>query len=218
MEYLNFREIASAARKKSGTPKPQTSTIANGLKWQGSRDSKVPTEFGKLKWKDRSSTTGNDSDWLSLRKDAADKWIDNLAKHYKEVYVISRKYRAEKKKKLDLFPEREAYLRKVGYVQMDREWWKERRADRKYTAAVARRRDVDNQILAKYARRKNDFPGRQVAKSKTRTAREKRIIAAMREYSGSLNRNGHPWLRPLRKLADMPDITVTERRNLWPLV
>ena len=103
--------------------------------------------------------TGNGDDWLSLPKHIAEKWIDNLAAHWEAVYERGRKRRAEKQRKLKLFPEREAYLRRVGYARMSREWWAERRAAQDYAPDVAERRDVDNQILAKYQRRKDEFPG-----------------------------------------------------------
>ena len=159
-EFMNFREIAQAARKRAGTRHPSTSSIANGLLWQGRETSQVPTEFGALAWTDLSSETGSDDDRLSLPKHIADKWVDNLATHWKAIKERDREYREEKRRKLNLFPKREAHMRRVGYDRMSREWWAERRDDQNYTPDVARRRDVDNQILAKYQSRKDEFPGK----------------------------------------------------------
>ena len=41
------------------------------------------------------------------------------------------------------------------------------------------------------------------------------ILDAIKIYEGPrLNRTNWPWLRPLRKLAELPDITSEERRRL----
>ena len=40
-----------------------------------------------------------------------------------------------------------------------------------------------------------------------------RIIAAVRSFTGRKTRSGKPWLRPLRRHADMDDITGRERDN-----
>ena len=56
-----------------------------------------------------------------------------------------------------LLKERFAYLQKVGYDQMNREWWAE--CGKEHSEAVKIRRDIDNQILAKYDKRKDEFPG-----------------------------------------------------------
>ena len=49
--------------------------------------------------------------------------------------------------------------------------------------------------------------------------RDQRIVEAMRSYTGTRSwRHGWPWLRKLRRHAEMPDITSKERKRLWPLV
>ena len=53
---------------------------------------------------------------------------------------------------------------------------------------------------------------------RVRNDRDRRILAAMRTYTGKLDwRKNWPWLRPLRKHAGMPDITAADRRRLWPV-
>ena len=158
-EYMNAREIARTAQRQVRGRHPSVPSVFNGLKHQGKETSQVPTEFGRLEWIDRSAITGDGDDWMSLPKHIAEKWIANLVAHWAVVYTESRARRAEKAKVRRLFPQRMAYLRRVGYDQMDREWWQGRRADQGYTPDVARRRDVDNQILNKYRKAKADFPG-----------------------------------------------------------
>ena len=46
--------------------------------------------------------------------------------------------------------------------------------------------------------------------------RDDQIIDAMKNYTGKrTKRQGWPWLVPLRKQANMPDITSSDRRRLW---
>ena len=161
-EYMNAREIARTAQRQVQGRHPSVPSIFNGLRHQGKETSQVPTEFGRIGWVNRSAETGEDDDWLSLPKHIAEKWIANLVAHWTAVYTESRARRAEKAKVRRLFPKRMEYLRRVGYEQMDKEWWQGRRADQNYTPDVARRRDVDNQILAKYRSRKDEFPGGEV--------------------------------------------------------
>lgn len=42
-----------------------------------------------------------------------------------------------------------------------------------------------------------------------------RIVGAIQSYTGRRTKAGSPWVRPLRKHADMPDITVAERDEAW---
>ena len=119
-----------------------------------------------------------------------------------DAWALYRKGRAAKMRKLSLFPIREAHLRRVGYAVMSREWFAEKK-----TPANADRRDVDNQILAKYQRRKGELPGGQTQ------AQPSPPPALPKDYQTSAGlgdaRSVRLSLKPRRGVFQQVDITKT---------
>ena len=95
--------------------------------------------------------------YRTLSLDDGETLIELMKEHASEKrsdWDRQKKAKAEQKR---VFAVRFAYLEKVGYDRMNREWWADR--GKPHTDADRLRRDVDNQLLAKYSRQRRDFPG-----------------------------------------------------------
>ena len=65
----------------------------------------------------------------------------------------------------------------------------------------------------------NFLKGHPFPTEKEEATRDDKIVEAMQTYSGKrVKRTGQPWIRLLRIHANMPDITTSDRRRLWPRV
>ena len=175
--YKHFREIALEIRKRSGCSKPREHTVANFLPskrlydtgkralsihgynptWLMPVDVKYwifPPKPNGVFWR---TGTGE----LSLTTTQAESLISAAVPYYSSLQTGWDAEKIRRNKINNLFPQREAYLRKVGYQAFNKEWWDGRLPGGVgYTSEVAIQRDIDNQILVKYLRTKNDFPGR----------------------------------------------------------
>ena len=155
--WMSFREIASEVRKQAKCRKPSEVYILKRLESGAINDQwLVPDSIKPLRWIDHPTDDFGNSDW-ALPKRLALLWIAELVLYYTALQAEwdeRKKFKATQKR---LLVERFAYLKRVGYAQMDREWWAER--GKPHSEAIKIRRDIDNQLLAKYSRRRYEFPG-----------------------------------------------------------
>ena len=160
--WMSFREVAAEVRKQAKCRKPTSTYLLKRLE----RDAPngqwlVPDSIRPLRWVDHPTDGIGNSTW-ALPMLHARMWIDRMVPYYRALQAQWDERRAFKATQKRLLSERFAYLQQVGYDQMNLEWWAER--GKEHSEAVRIRRDIDNQLLAKYKSRQHEFTGGQEAK------------------------------------------------------
>ena len=156
--WMSFREVAAEVRKQAKCRKPNSVYLLKRLDPKALNDQwLVPDSIRPLRWTDHPTDAIGNTDWSISEADAR-LWIAELVPYYKALQAGWDERRAFKAEQKRVFAVRFAYLERAGYDRMNREWWADR--GKPHTEADRLRRDVDNQLLAKYSRQQEGLPRR----------------------------------------------------------